>query len=123
MKKIKQLGLFVLLLAMAIPVMAQRRFDPARMAQRQTQQVFDNVKSLTKKQKAQIKQIFTENADTVSKIFNNDSLDRQDKFAQFRKMRGELDTKLKKVFNKEQYKQYEDYITKMRDRFRRRRRN
>lgn len=121
MRKIRILGLMILLVAMALPAMAQQhQFDPSRMVQRQTQRIYDNVKSLTKPQKKQIQQIFTQNADSVQKIFNNDSLDRQGKFAEMRKLRTSIDAKLKKVFTKDQYAQYENMIQEMRSRYRRR---
>lgn len=123
MKNLKYAGLFILLFAITLPVFAQRRFDPSRMAQRQTQQIFDNVKSLTKLQKNQIREIFTQNADTVGKIFNNNSLGRQEKFDRFRKLRTDLNARLKKIFTADQYKQYQEMMAEMRRRFRDRRKN
>lgn len=121
MKTIKYIGFLTLLLAISSPAWAQRRrFDPARMVQMQTQRIFSNVKNLNKEQKDQIHKIFTQQADSMQKIFNNNSMDRQAKFQEMRQLRTSVDAQLKTVFTKEQYKQYEEMIAQMRERYRRR---
>ena len=121
MKTIRSIGFAVLLIMMVEPAVAQRRrMNPSTMAQRQFQQMEQIIPSLTKQQKDQLQQIFTVHADSVFKVFNNQSLDRKTRFSQMRAMRTTLDNQLKTVLTAEQYKSYEDRIQNMR---RQRRRN
>lgn len=121
MKTLKSIAFVILLFAMIEPAAAQRmRIDPATMAQRQLKQMEQIVPSLTTKQKNQLQKIFAAHADSVSKVFNDQSTDRQTKFSQFRSMRTNLDNQLKTVLTADQFKKYEDQIQQMR---RQRRRN
>ncbi len=119
MKTIKSIGLILLLFAMIEPAMAQQRMNPADMAQRQLQQIEKIIPSLNQQQKDQLQKIFTVHSDSVSKVFNNQSLDRQERFSQMRAMRTNLQNQIKTVLTDDQFKVYEENLAKMRERRRR----
>ncbi len=119
MKTLKSIGLILLLFAMIEPATAQRRMNPANMAQRQLQQIEKIIPSLNQQQKDQLQKIFTAHSDSVSQVFNNQSLDRQERFNEMRAMRSNLQNQIKTVLTAEQYKIYEDNLAKMRERRRR----
>lgn len=121
MKTLRSIGFAVLLFAMVGPAAAQRmRMNASTMAQRQLQQIEQILPSLTNQQKDQLQQVFVAHADSVFKVFNDQSMDRQARFSQMRAMRTTLDNQLKTVLTADQFKTYEDQIQQMR---RQRRRN
>ena len=119
MKTLKSIGLLILLFAMLKPAMAQRRMNPADMAQRQLQQIEKIIPTLNQQQKDQLQKIFTAHSDSVSKVFSNQNLDRQERFNQMRVMRTQLQNQIKTVLTADQFKVYEDNLAKMRERRRR----
>lgn len=120
MKTLKSIGLILLLFAMIEPATAQRRMNPADMAKRQLQLMEKIVPSLNQQQKDELQQIFTAHSDSVSRVFNNQDLNRQERFSQMQAMRTNLQNQLKTVLTDDQYKAYEDFLAKMRERRRRR---
>lgn len=115
MKTLKNFGLLVLFCMMVSPAFAQRRFNPDEMAKRQSAYVVDNVANLTAAQKDSVQAIYTKFAENIQNIFQNNSGDRQAMRDQMMKLRTQRDKELQAVLTADQFKQYQDLMTKARN--------